>query len=128
MVELQGEDRFREYERNICEKVSHLNKVVISCGGGVVLNSKIIENLKQSCYVVLLKAAPEEIFKRVLKNGKEIRPIINKKDLKKEIKKVLKIRGSLYDAAAEIIIDTTGRNVYSIVKEIARKTQLKSQI
>ena len=29
-----GEDKFREYEISVCEKVSKLHQVIISCGGG----------------------------------------------------------------------------------------------
>jgi shikimate kinase len=51
-----GESKFREYESSVCEKVSELHKVVISCGGGVVLNKSNIDNLKKNSYIVLLKA------------------------------------------------------------------------
>jgi shikimate kinase len=122
----EGESKFREYETLVCEKVSSLNKVVISCGGGIVLKKENIKNLKKNCHIVLLNASSDEICKRVLKNGKETRPIIDKEDPKEEIKKVLNFRKSLYEAAAEFIIDTTGRKIRDIVREIVIKTQLKT--
>ncbi|MFW9873807.1 MAG: shikimate kinase [Candidatus Thorarchaeota archaeon] len=122
----EGESKFREYEISICEKVSKLHKVVISCGGGVVLHNINIENLKKNCHIVLLKATLDEIYERSIKNGKYTRPIINKDDLKIEIEKVLNFRKPYYEEAAEIIIETTNRKVKDIVREIVIKTQLKT--
>ena len=122
----EGESKFREYETLVCEEVSKLNKVVISCGGGIILNKKNVENLRKNCHIILLLASPDEIYKRALKNGKETRPIIDKEDPKKEIEKVLNLRKPHYLAAAEIVINTTDRNIENIVREIIIKTQLKT--
>ncbi|UCC20745.1 MAG: shikimate kinase [Promethearchaeota archaeon] len=122
----EGESKFREYESSICEKVSKLHKVIISCGGGVVLHNINIENLKKNCHIVLLKAPLDEIYKRSIKNGKHKRPIINKGDLKTEIEKVLNFRRPYYEKAAEVIIETTNRKIEDIVSEIVIKTQLKT--
>jgi len=122
----EGEAKFREYETLICEKVSNLSNVVISCGGGIVLGNKNIENLKKNCHIILLLATPDEIYQRALKNGKVTRPIIDKEDPKNEIEKVLALRKPFYLAAAEISIDTTDKNIETIVREIVIKTQLKT--
>jgi shikimate kinase len=102
----EGEEKFREYESEVCEKVSKLKKVVISCGGGIVLNKKNVKSLK--------------------KNGKNSRPVISRKDSKREIKEILKYRKPYYKEAAEIIIDTPKKTIQNIVREIAIKTLLKT--
>ena len=122
----EGEEKFREYESDVCEKVSKLNKVVISCGGGIVLNKKNVESLKKNCHIILLRASPKEIYERIIKNGKTSRPVINIKDSKREIKEILKFRKRYYKEAAEIIIDTSKKNIENIVREIAIKTLLKT--
>ena len=122
----EGEDKFREYEASVCEKVSKLKKVIISCGGGIVLNEKNIENLKKNCHIVLLSTTPDEIYKRSLKNGKETRPVIDKEDPKKEIEKVLSFRKPYYEAASEIVIITKNKKIMNIVREIVIKTHLKT--
>ena len=121
-----GEIRFREYEIVACKKASKLDKVVISCGGGVVLNKINIDYLKQSCHIVLLQASAEEIYKRVIKNGKETRPLIAKEDPKAEIKKVLKFREPFYRAAAELTIKATEKKLEDLVIEIIEKTKIKA--
>ncbi len=122
----EGEEKFREYEIDVCKRVSKLNKVVISCGGGVVLNKKNVESLKKNCHIVLLRATWKEIYKRIIKNGKTSRPVISIKDSKSEIKEILKFRKPYYKEAAEIIIDTSKKNIQNIVREIAIKTLLKT--
>lgn len=124
----EGEEKFREYEIDVCEKLSKLKKVVISCGGGVVLNKINVENLKKNCHIVLLKATLKEIYTRIIENGKALRPLVDKKDSKKEIKKILTFRKPYYKEAAEIIIETSKKNIQNIVREIAIKTLPKTQI
>ncbi|MHA2268843.1 MAG: shikimate kinase [Promethearchaeota archaeon] len=122
----EGEEKFREYEIAACKQASLLNNVVISCGGGVVLNKVNINNLRQKCHIVLLKASSQEIYNRAMKDGKETRPIINKEDPKSEIENVLQFRNRLYDSAAEFVIETTGKKINDIVLEIVKKTHLKT--
>jgi shikimate kinase len=122
----EGEDRFREYEISVCKKVSKFNKVIISCGGGIVLNQENIKNLKKNCHIVLLNASYDEIIQRSSKNGEATRPIIDKEDPKEEIKKLLDFRKSYYKEAAEVVIDTTSKKIKDIVREIIIKTQLKT--
>jgi shikimate kinase len=119
-----GEARFRDYEAEACKKAARLSKSIISCGGGVVLNETNIAILKQSCHIVLLTATPEVIYSRAMSEGKENRPIINKKDPYKEIEKVLRYRESYYNSSAEIIIDTTEKSIERIVEEILMQTKL----
>jgi shikimate kinase len=119
-----GEARFREYEIEACRKAAKLKKTVISCGGGIVLNKANIENLKQTCHIVLLTASPKEIYNRVMKDGKETRPVIDKEDPMKEIESALKQRELFYDISAEIVIDTTGKTIDEISREIIEKTNI----
>jgi len=120
-----GESTFREYEIEACNQVSQYKKVVISCGGGVVLNKINIDYLKRNCYIILLEASPDIIYERVIKNGKETRPIIDKKSVRDEIQKVSTFRKSYYEEAADIIIETSDKTVNDIVEEILHKIDLK---
>jgi len=120
-----GEIRFREYEIAACKKASQLKNAVISCGGGVVLNKINIDYLKKNSYIVLLKSTSEEIYERAMKDGKESRPVINKEDPKSEIEKVLIFRRPFYEAAAEIIIETKGKEIEEKVQEIISKIELE---
>ncbi|MFW9819682.1 MAG: shikimate kinase, partial [Candidatus Thorarchaeota archaeon] len=97
------------------KKVSKLNNVVISCGGGVVINPENIENLRKNCCIILLRTSIEEIYKRILKNGKKIRPLIKKKDTLEELKTLFSERQPLYESAADLVIDTSEKKTDKIV-------------
>lgn len=124
IFEEDGELKFRDYEIEACKRAAQFSKSIISCGGGVVLNQANIVILKQSCYIVLLKATPEAIYKRAMSEGKESRPIIDKKDPFTEIEKVLRYREPFYSSSAEIVIDTTDKSIELIVEDILKKTKL----
>ncbi|TFF97282.1 MAG: shikimate kinase [Promethearchaeota archaeon] len=121
IFEEDGEIRFRELEIKACKKASQLHNVVISCGGGVVLNKINIDYLKHNCHIFLLKASAKEIYKRAIKDGQETRPVIDKEDPKAEIEKVLNFRQPFYEAAAEYIINTEGKIIKDIVSQIINK-------
>jgi len=120
----EGEDKFRNYEIIVCGKASKLKNVVISCGGGVVLNRENIKKLKKNCHIVLLKATVEEIYKRAIKNGKRTRPLINNEYPKREIERILNYREEFYESSAEIIINTKNKSIEEIVNEIIEKTKV----
>ncbi|MFX0021733.1 MAG: shikimate kinase [Candidatus Hermodarchaeota archaeon] len=113
-----GEDKFREYEISVCKEVSRLRKVVISCGGGVVINPENIENLRKNCHIILLTASIEEIYKRIMKDGKKSRPLIKKKDSLEKMKKLLIKRQPLYDSSSDFVIDTSEKKINEIVNII----------
>jgi len=120
-----GEIRFRELEIQVCKKASQLHNAVISCGGGVVLNKINIDYLKRNCHIVLLTASKEEIYARAMKDGKEKRPIIDKKDPKAEIEQVLNFRRPFYEAAAEYTVDTEGKKIDTITEQIIKETRIR---
>ena len=120
-----GEIRFRELEMAVCKEVSKLDNVVISCGGGVVLNKLNIDYLKQNCIIILLEATADEIYKRAMKDGQETRPVIDTEDPRAEINRVLTFRKPFYTAAAEITVETTGKTVEEIVHEISHSIKGK---
>jgi shikimate kinase len=119
-----GEAVFRHYEIEACKKISKKSKVVVSCGGGVVLNQINIDNLRKNCYIVLLNASIQEIYKRILKDGIKNRPLIDTTSPLDEIKKILEYRQSLYDSAADFRIETTGKSIKRTVENIKDKLKL----
>ncbi len=119
-----GEAIFRHYEIEACKKISKQSKVVVSCGGGVVLNQINIDNLRKNCYIILLNSSIQEIYKRILKDGIISRPLIDPTSPLDDIKELLEYRQPFYDSAADFRIETTGKSIKRIVKNII--TKLKS--
>jgi shikimate kinase len=100
-----GEAYFRDLESRALESFTHLNRCVISTGGGAVLRQSNRELLRQIGLVVLLTAREEVIFDRACRNSK--RPLLKTADPRKTINEMLAQRAPAYEAAAQVRIDTS---------------------
>lgn len=111
----KGEKYFRKVESGIAGELSAKEGLVISAGGGVVLNPDNIFALEQNGILICLDASPEEIYKRVSKE--KHRPLLNVDDPPAKIKELLSFRKPYYDRI-RIHVDTNGKSIKKIVKEI----------
>lgn len=111
-----GEKRFRSEERLVIQKFSRQEGLVISTGGGAVLNPENVADLKRNGILICLKADPEIIYQRV--KGKKHRPLLLKKgDLKDQISRLLEERKPYYEVA-DYTVDTGQRPPDRVVDEI----------
>lgn len=119
IVSMWGWPRFREIESKIVEQVAgEAQDAIIDCGGGVVLNDRNIKKLKENGKAVLLTATFETLLSR-LSRDKNSRPRL--KDglsWEDEHRKVLSEREDKYNAAADLVFDTTGKRPDETVHEI----------
>ena len=53
-IKSNGEAKFREIEKEVVSEVSKNNNIIISTGGGVILNKENITNLKQNGIVIFI--------------------------------------------------------------------------
>lgn len=109
-----GETYFRELESSIISKYSKLNNQAISCGGGVILNSKNIENLKHNGIIIFIDISLDLLKRCNPKN----RPLL--KDMNNLIK-LYNDRYSLYKDSSDIIISKTSFDE----KELTRQIEVK---
>lgn len=114
----KGEAYFRKIEKQAVQEVSNKDRLVVACGGGVVLDKGNIDILKKTGRLISLTSRPEVILSRCQANCD--RPLLNVKDPQDEIKKLLAIRQPFY-AEAEISIDTSDLSVEEVVRQIKRR-------
>ena len=114
-----GEEYFRNCESNTLIELREKKHMVVSCGGGVPLREKNVELMKNSGYVVWLTATPEAIYERV-KDSTE-RPLLNGNMNVPFIQNLMESRRERYERAADIVIDTTGKEIESICEELLQK-------
>lgn len=114
----KGETHFRDLETLVCRSLAAKHKAVISAGGGVVTRPENVKILQSFAYLVLLTASKDEIYHRIMQEGKEKRPLLAKPDPMGEIEKLLAKRELLYQNAANAQVDTTGKSPQEIVGEI----------
>ena len=119
IVSMWGWPRFREIESKIVEQVAgEAQDAIIDCGGGVVLNDRNIKKLKENGKAILLTATFETLLSR-LSRDKNNRPRL--KDglsWEEEHRKVLAERENKYNAAADLVFDTTAKRPDETVHEI----------
>ena len=114
-----GEDHFRDIESQLIVDIGKEEPSIVSCGGGVVVRPQNTQNMKEIGRIVFLKATPETIYERV-KNSTD-RPILNGHMNVEYIAELMEKRRALYEAAADITIQTDGKTREQICEEIIGK-------
>ena len=98
-----GEDRFRSIEREVIASLPPAD-VVVSTGGGVVMDPENMEHLRRDSILVLLSADLDTIEKRLLQKP---RPPLTSLPLHEEITAMLDRRRQNYYAAGDFCLDTS---------------------
>ena len=114
-----GEEYFRNLETELLIEMQSRKNTVISCGGGVALRERNIEEMKKNGRVVLLTASPETIYERV-KDSKDQPALNGRKDVE-AISELMEQRREKYEAAADIVVNTDGKTVQQSCEEMIRK-------
>lgn len=118
IFETYGEAHFRDIESRLVEDICAQGASIVSCGGGVVVRPKNVENMKAHGKIVFLTATPQTIFDRV-KHGTD-RPILNGNMTVEYIAGLMEKRRASYEAAADIWVSTDGKSIEEICDEIIR--------
>ena len=100
-----GENKFREAETEVLQRLATREPAVIVTGGGIVLREENIDLLKRFGILVWLEADEKTLFKRASRTGN--RPLLQRKNPKKAFTKMLRARVPLYAKIADIRVDTS---------------------
>ena len=119
IFEEYGETYFRNCETNLLIEMQSKSNVVVSCGGGTPMRECNVVEMKKNGHVVLLTAKPETILDRVKDNHD--RPLIENNKTVPFIADLMEKRRAKYEAAADIIIETDGKNELEICEELVHR-------
>lgn len=119
IFETYGEPYFRDLETELIRSLKEKDSMIVSCGGGAVLRKENVELMRSCGMIVLLTASPETIFDRV-KHSTD-RPLLNGNMNVDYIRELMEKRRPMYEAAADITVDTNMKNVREICEEILDK-------
>jgi len=111
-----GEKIFRDYETNALLEASWSDKMVIACGGGVVLKKENMDMLNKFIKV-RLTANPYTIYDRIKDDF--TRPLI-KDSSPPALAKIIEEREGSYSKYADITINTDDKTVEQVVDEIVK--------
>lgn len=119
IFDLEGEEGFRQRETQMLKDLCEISNIVIATGGGIVIKEENRTLLKRDCFVVYLCSNIEQLVKRTAKS--KTRPLLEQSnDRTQTLRDLLKDREGFYQQVADIVVDTTGKKLYSIINEIKK--------
>ncbi len=116
IFELEGEDGFRKRESQVISELVLLKNIVLSTGGGSVLDQENRNALQNNGYVIYLKSTAEKLYKRTA--GDKRRPLLQTDDRLSKIKNILTEREPIYLSVANEVIDTHELGIKQITEKI----------
>jgi shikimate kinase/3-dehydroquinate synthase len=123
-----GEDKFRELERETIRKACQQKQTVIAVGGGAIVDPHNYELLAKTGLIVCLEAKPETIYERLFREAasspdSEVRPLLA---VDKPLERIRQLKASRqpYYAKADWTIHTDGLSVSEVAEEVIRAWRL----
>jgi XRE family aerobic/anaerobic benzoate catabolism transcriptional regulator len=123
LFSLYGEEHYRRHERDaLTLLIQEGRATVLATGGGIVASPETYAQLKKHAVTVWLRAAPEDHWNRVVRQG-DRRPMAHHPQAMADLRAILAAREPLYASAAHTV-DTSGRDPAEIVDEIASTVRI----
>ena len=119
IFDIEGEEGFRKREAQMIGELTERRHIVLSTGGGSVLDETSRQNIRSRGFVVYLKASVDILYERLKKSRN--RPLMETEDKQKVIEDLLAEREPLYLAVADVTIVTDGRSAQDVAREIFKQ-------
>ncbi len=119
IFEKEGEAGFRRRERSAIANLTERENLVLSTGGGAILDPDNRRWLSERGFVVYLYAGVEQQIARTERTDN--RPLLQGGDRRDTLQRLFLIRDPLYREIADLVINTDGRNARTLAREIEDK-------
>ncbi|MBI5773723.1 MAG: shikimate kinase [Verrucomicrobia bacterium] len=116
-----GEAVFRQLESQVVSDLAAKGKLVISTGGGLIVNPENLASLKSHALVVCLWASPDAIWQRV--RSQTHRPLLAAPDPLGKIRALLAEREPHY-RQADVLVNTERRSVRDVALHVLHQFRL----
>ncbi len=124
IFEEDGENTFRNLERETVKELAHKDSaLIIALGGGAVLQEENRKIMRETGYIVYLKSSPQAIYDRV--KHKTHRPLLRiddaqntKEKILEKIRSLLAERETIYEQA-DLIIERDGMEAEEVADKIS---------
>ena len=121
----EGEARFRVLERSLARELAKAQDLVIATGGGIVLDPRNLDDLRQSGVIIVLGVTPETVMKRVghqthrplLESGDPSKTGLDAVAKREKVERLLSQRDPIYRAAGKYIT-TDDKTLDQVVTEV----------
>ena len=118
-----GEDYFRQKERELTEELQLVGNMILSPGGGWIRDSGVVSLLRPPGRLIYLRVRPATALKRLGPN-RALRPLLTRPDPLAELERLFRERREAYEAA-DATVDTElfgMQKVIEVVAELASAT------
>ena len=131
-----GEGRFREVEVEETRRLMVRDGAgwgVVALGGGTLMQPGAREAVEGAggegeAVRVYLRCPVEELARRIAGDAGTAgqRPSLTGRGVLEEVAEVLAVRGPVYEAGADVVVEVGGRGVEEVVEEIMMKCEVRS--
>jgi shikimate kinase/3-dehydroquinate synthase len=124
IFEQDGEDEFRQLEREVLRQACQRQRVVIATGGGAIVDPRNQRLLLETSVIICLEAKPETIYQRLLQDSlyssnPTVRPLLADDNPLERIKQLKACRQPYY-AVADWTIHTDNLTLDEVGQEAIR--------
>ena len=116
IFEKEGEEGFRTREVKVIDDLSQREGVVLATGGGAVVDPESRSRLGARGFVVYLYTSVQQQLDRT-QRGRN-RPLLDNGDKETVLEELMAVRDPLYREIADLTVDTDGRRVQTVAREI----------
>lgn len=124
IFEQDGEPAFRQWEQKVVQELSSGGRMVISTGGGLIVNPVNLAALREHALVVCLWASPETIYERT--RFATHRPLLRDPDPLATIRMLMAAREPFY-RQADVLVNTESRSAREVAQHILHEFHLAAQ-
>lgn len=119
-----GQERFRQEEAAILDKLDAQEQSIIVTGGGAILRPENVARLRELGTVVCLTADRATLLERL--GRRPNRPLLQTENPAATVEKLLQEREPLYHEAADLTIDTTALTHDQVAESIQKSLALSN--
>jgi shikimate kinase len=122
IFEIEGEPGFRKRERAIIDELTRKPDIVLATGGGAILDPDNRNHLCQRGRIIYLHT-PVDVQLARTANDRH-RPLLQTEDPRQRLEELMQVREPLYRETADLVINTVGKRVRDVVREITAQLEL----
>ena len=116
IFEKEGEEGFRKREVKVIDELTQREGVVLATGGGAVVDADSRSRLGARGFVVYLYTSVQQQLDRT-QRGRS-RPLLENGDKETVLEELMAVRDPMYREIADLTVDTDGRRVQTVAREI----------
>ena len=117
IFEKEGEEGFRKREAKVIDELSQKQGIVLATGGGAILDNDNRSYLGARGFVVYLFTTVRQQLDRTRRG--RTRPLLQNGDKESVLEALMEIRDPLYREIADLVVETDGRRVQAVARDIA---------